>query len=366
MPLQVIAVATILDTLAHAQRFVEGNLAGGVDHLVVFLDRPGAADQPEVAAYLEAHEHVTCVRAGSGWWADRPAALNERQCTSANLVKHLLAGRSGTWVAHVDGDEVLRLDRRVLERSATGTAPGAARFAVREAVARRAWEHDPHLFKRELDDDELALLVLLGALEEPSNRALFHGHLQGKSAVRTDAEGWLTLHRVVDASGTVLPTVEHDALEVLHFESYDGEDFVRKWTAMARSGPLASYRPGRAATARALRALVRRDLPEPVLRRYLLEVFERTTLDPEELLSDLGLLVAVDVRRPRDEAHRPALDPATLAALREGLERSRGQDLSGLFHGAAPRSRRPAPEQPAEQPAEQRQGASRRWWPRRA
>ena len=71
-----IGVSTVKDTLPHAQRFVAGNLGGGLDHLVVFLDQPAAPEQGEVAEFLVAHQSVTCVRAGGGWWGGhRPPGL---------------------------------------------------------------------------------------------------------------------------------------------------------------------------------------------------------------------------------------------------------------------------------------------------
>ena len=59
-----IAVSTVMDTVEHVRRYVAGNLAGGADHVVVFLDRPRGAGQAEVAEFLDAHPQATCVRAG--------------------------------------------------------------------------------------------------------------------------------------------------------------------------------------------------------------------------------------------------------------------------------------------------------------
>ena len=56
-----VGTSTLLDTLPHVRRFVDGNLGGGLDHLVVFLDRPGADEQDDVRAFLDDHPHVTCV-----------------------------------------------------------------------------------------------------------------------------------------------------------------------------------------------------------------------------------------------------------------------------------------------------------------
>ena len=83
-------VSTVKDTLANVQRFVRGNLAGGVDHMVVFLDAP----DPEVEAWLASQEHVTHVVADDRWWGGkRPADLNNRQRMHANITKALLPHR---------------------------------------------------------------------------------------------------------------------------------------------------------------------------------------------------------------------------------------------------------------------------------
>ena len=57
----VVCASTVKDTLANLQRYVDGNLAGGADHLVVFLDAPDDPATPEVRDFLDAHPHVTCV-----------------------------------------------------------------------------------------------------------------------------------------------------------------------------------------------------------------------------------------------------------------------------------------------------------------
>ncbi len=340
-----IAASTVKDTLAHVQRFVTGNLGGGLDHLVVFLDAPGDDGQPEVRDFLEAHPDVTCVRAGRGWWgADRPRALNERQCTNATVVKHLAqraASDNATWVFHIDGDEVVRLDRDVL--ASLPDDGGAVQLAPREAVSRLHWDGEPTLFKRELDDAELARLHELGVLAEPSNRAYFNGHLQGKAGVRVGVPGSFGLHRVLDAEGAAVPAYRDDRLELFHYESYSGEDFVRKWTAMVTSGPPASYRPGRAAHAKALRELIEQGLEPTVLHERLVEVYRATTEDDAETLLRLGLLIETD---PTAGRHRPAADPAVVDGLRRGLEGLRGAPKGQFFNGASAGGAAPTPSTP--------------------
>lgn len=331
-----IAASTVKDTLPHVRRFVAGNLAGGLDHLVVFLDQPGAPGQAEVADFLEAHPHVTCVRAGPRWWGDqRPAGLNERQCTNANVVGHALADSPAVdvaWIFHVDGDEVVRVDRELL--AAVPDEFAAVRLLPREAVSRRTWEGEPTLFKKLLDAPDLRLLHLLGAIGEPTNQAYFHGHVQGKVGVRPSRDTWLGLHHAIGAGRVAVPTFEDERLEHFHYESYSGEEFVRKWSAMIASGPRAGFRSGRAAVADAVRTLVEKELDPAVRRSLLLTLYSRVAEDDVQTLQDLGLVLETD---PLTGAHVPAQASAQLGdVLHDQLEALRGVDKSAFFLGTRP------------------------------
>ena len=340
-----IGVSTVKDTLLHAQRFVAGNLGGGLDHLVVFLDQPAAPEQAEVAEFLDAHQSVTCVRAGGGWWGEhRPHGLNERQCTNATVVSHLLADSpvdspvdstaagEVAWVFHIDGDEVVRLDRDLLAEVPEEFA--AARLVPREAVSRMTWDDEPTLFKKLLEAPDLRLLHVLGAISEPTNQAYFHGHVQGKVGVRPSKDTWLGLHHAIGAGRTPVPTYEDQRLEHFHYESYSGEEFVRKWSAMITSGPRAGFRSGRAAVADAVRTLLEKDLDPEARRGLLLALYARVAEDDVKTLQDLGLVLETD---PLVGSHVPAQGSAAIDdLLRDRLGALRGADKSGFFRGTKP------------------------------
>lgn len=323
-------VSTVKDTLPNLQRFVEGNLKGGADHLVVFLD----AGDPEVRAWLDQHPHVTCVRTDSSWWrGERPAELNVRQRVNANVVKALLSRCDGAeWVFHVDADEILQVDRAAL--AAVPAETRVVKLAPLEAVSRKQWDGDPTWFKRLLGKADLTLLHTLGAIDRPANGAYFHGHVDGKSGVRPATDVWLTLHHGVDAAKEELPShADAERLRVLHYESFSGEDFVRKWTSILAAGPMANFRPAREPTAIALRALIDKGLSEEQAAPYLMRIFERTTEDDFDTLRDLGLLVEVD---PRAGTHVPAEPPTgTLEQLADLLERVR-EEPKRIFHPGEP------------------------------
>ncbi|MEO6509768.1 MAG: glycosyltransferase family 2 protein [Nocardioides sp.] len=327
----VVLASTVKDTLANVQRYVDGNLAGGADHLVVFLDAPSDPGTPAVRELLDAHPHVTCVVTDDSWWTDkRPEQLNTRQRVNANVVKALLSTVDwADWVFHVDADEVVQLSRSVLD-GVPDDRP-AVTLAPLEAVSRKHWDGDPTWFKKLLEADDLTLLKTLGVIDRPSNGALFHGHVEGKSGVRPTTDLWLALHHVVDEEKAEVTAFTHEELRLLHYESYSGEDFVRKWTSILAAGPKPAFRPAREPTAIALQTLIAKGLSPEIAERYLMRIFELTTEDDFETLRDLDLLENLD---PRAGSHVPAAVPdASMASLLEGV---RGEPKRPFHHGTSP------------------------------
>ncbi len=118
-------------------------------------------------------------------------------------------------------------------------------LAPLEAVSRKQWDGDPTWFKRLLEPDDLTLL------QDPRRRSTGRptaptstGTSRGSPASGPTTDLWLTLHHVVDADkNEVEPFTDPAALRVLHYESFSGEDFVRKWTSILAAGPKPNFRP---------------------------------------------------------------------------------------------------------------------------
>lgn len=316
----IVTVSTVKDRLDNVQRFVEGNLAGGVDHMLVFLDAP----EPAVEAWLAERPEVTTVVTDDGWWnSPRPKLLNRRQNINANLAKSVLA-REGwaSWLFHIDADEIVRIDRAALdavkqERPAVGLRP-------LEVVSTLEQRGEPSTFKRLLDDDELSLLAALGLVAEPSNSRYFRSHIAGKVGVRPQAKVWLGIHKATDEAGERVPLVRLEGLRMLHLESYSGEEFVRKWTNMVTSGPSMHFGAHRQMLATALKKLVELDLPTDVKSHYLTQFYERHMAEPIEDLARLGLLEEIDVRQGDHRAQ--LLTAEQRAGLRARIETVRPED----------------------------------------
>lgn len=307
-----LGVTLVRDTAANLRRFADGNLAHGIDHLLVVHDGPPTADVLEL---LAARPDVTLVVADEQWWLDdRLDLLNARQRVVANLAR-VVSTELGfvDWMFFLDGDEVALLDRGVLA-GLPADAP-AVRLRPLESVTTGHGE-TPALFKRLLDKPELRRLVRAGLIAEPRNQAYFRGHVTGKTGIRPSHEVRSWIHAVVDEAEDKVPLAEDPGLRHLHFESPTYDEFVRKWTALATSG---SPPPVRTTRAEVLETVLsaRAEASEEVREQRLRELYERVALDDVATLEAMGLLEHVDVSRP-SSAHVPATDEQR-AALADAL-----------------------------------------------
>jgi hypothetical protein len=313
----ILSVTTLKDSASNVEKWVRRNLAGGIDHMVVFVDGP----QPEVEALLGAHPHVTSLTADAAWYADAPwELLNDRQIVNAALTSRLLAGMPwADWLFHLDGDEVAQIDRADLDGLAPETR--AVRLRAVEAVGLLHPDRDPTLFKRRLTPGELQLLTVLGALNEPDNAAYFRGHTWGKPGLRPTLDLAIGVHHVIDREANRERLVEAPGLRLLHYESPSGDEFVRKWMALLGSGGHVGQRGHRATVADSIRTLLALDLDEADTRAFLYRLYERLGLDDVGLLHRLGLLVETD---PDARDRSVTSDPEGVRQLRVLLDRARG------------------------------------------
>jgi hypothetical protein len=289
-------VSTVKDSRANVERFLARNLAAGADHMLVFLDAP----DPEVEELLEAHEHVTHVVTDDAYWRGRRwKDLNVRQLVNANLANAALAPFTwAQWLFHLDADEALEIDRARLLAEVPSEEPCVLLDPV-EAVSRWQWDGEVDLFKRLLTDPELELLTALGTIDRPDNLAYFRGHVRGKVGLRPGLEWRLFLHRVKTSAYDDVDGFTADWLRLRHYESFDGEEFVRKWLAHVSAGPM-QLRPQRDRLRVALEQLLAGDLSDEVRASYVRRLYVRHIEDDGSTLADLGLLV-----RPREATHRP-------------------------------------------------------------
>ena len=289
-------VSTVKDSRANVERFVERNLAAGADHMLVFLDAP----DPDVERFLGEHEHVTHVVTDDDYWRGRRwKDLNVRQLVNANMANVALAPFDWVeWLFHIDADEVLDIDRRRLLEQVPAEEP-CVLLEPLEAVSRWHWDREVDLFKRLLTEPELELLTALGTIERPDNRAYFRGHVLGKVGLRPGLEWRLSVHRVKTSAYHDVEGFSAEWLRLRHYESYDGEEFVRKWLAHVSAGPM-GLRPPRDRLRTALQRLIDLDLTEELRAKYLRTLYGRYVEDDVETLTDLGLAVG-----SREGTHRP-------------------------------------------------------------
>lgn len=322
----VVTVSTVKDTLANVQRFVNGNLAGGADHMFIFLDEPA----PDVEDWLATRADVTFMVCDESWWTEgRPQLLNVRQNLNANVSKALLSLTDWTdWLFHIDADEIVRIDGRRLRE--VPPEKSAVRLLPLEVISQMHWDGTPTLFKRLLTKEELAKLHELGVISEAANSHYFRSHTIGKAGLRPTLQLWLSVHHVVDSSGTRLQHVRNPGLQLLHLESFSGEDFVRKWTNMIGSGPRVHFGEERQRIADEIKAVLASGAPPEAISRQLTEIYTEHMEDPLPLLRELGL---VERFEPLAGTHRPRrLSRARHAQLHRWLDRTRAENKRVFSH----------------------------------
>lgn len=321
----VCVVTTVKDTPENLDRFVERNLAGGADHLFMYVDD---ADESTYER-LSRNPHVTAVRTGAGYWhGRRPRSLNRRQWVNANLTNVLLtAFPEVQWLFHLDGDEELDLDRDAL--LALPPEVHAARLGTLESVASASADRSPRQFKRQLEPGELALLTALGVISRPSNKAYFHGHTAGKSGIRPSLDLRVGVHNVETTERVEVEPLREGWLNVLHHDSWSPEEFMRKWTEHLNPDNTASFRNQKERLRAALGTLASLDIDESRRQELLLELYERHVADDVERLDGLGFLV-----RPEPAWHRHRPRRFTRAASKDLdhlLQQLRHQDKHAFF-----------------------------------
>jgi hypothetical protein len=324
----IVAVTTLKADPDQVERFVARNLAGGVDHLMVFLD----GQNPPVRQLLEEHPHVSVVRTGPKYWnGARPPRVSDRLRINMNLANTVLATvPSVQWLVTIDSDEAVSVDRDAMAAHESR----AVRLSVLEAVSRRTWPDDePTLFKTRASPGELAALASLGVISEPDLAYYFRGHQEGKPAIRPDLRIRMKVHSAQDETGKGLAHYAPD-LYVLHYESHSLDDFVRRWRDYApETAHLRTHRDERKNVGIALHALYHHQALSDRRRQELIEqLFDRRVRDDEDMLQTLGLL-----RPPPSRGYRPRpLPPTDVDQIERLLEALMPADKHVFNDGGTP------------------------------
>lgn len=315
-------VSTVKDSLTNVTRFVDENFRSGADFMFIFSEDPSH----EVSAYLSAHElvmHIPSWPYGGHWGDERPANIYLRQNTNANLVRTTLAAFPwATWLFHLDGDEVLDIDCDELDSLSTEVS--AVRLSPLESVAAMEEGWDGY-FKYPLSESNLALLFALGAIDEPTQRALYNGHVRGKVGIRPSLDYRMEIH-AAKAGDEQVATYSSEGLRMLHYDSFNADEFVRKWLAKVVNQGV-RQRARRRTIRSAVEATIQlAHLTQERRGEILRQIYERHIADDVELLAELGFLTRADQTRHRYEPRHHT--PEQLTATHELLMLLKEEDLS--------------------------------------
>ena len=255
-------VSTVKESVAGLEQFVARNLAGGVDHLFLFVDdlEPDGhrRARPAPARHRDRDRRELVARQAAAT-AQRPAA-HQRQRRQGDA-RRVDAGPDD-WIFHIDGDEALQVDRAAL--AALPADVPVVRMPPLEAVSRKKWPGGKVThFKKMLAPEELTAPARARRDRGADQRPLLPRALRREVRAAADPRPLdHPAHRARRRPADRCDAGRSGSGRMLHYESWSGEEFVRKWTNILESGSKVSFRPVREPTAVALRSLVRRELPK--------------------------------------------------------------------------------------------------------
>lgn len=290
-------VSTVKDSLENVTNFVHRNLAAGVDHMFIFLE----GSDRDVFAFLGVQPHVTVTDTEDGYWGgSRPSNLNSRQTINANRINYLLSELDVVeWLFHIDGDECLDIDKAQFQKLDTDIE--YVRLATKESVSTsEARSKETIYFKRLLSPDELSLLTTLGVIEAPRNRKYFHGHVSGKAGIRPSTSYGLHTHEARRLQGETPTAFKAEWLNILHYESFTPEEFLRKWSVHIEAGRGTTFRDDKEIVQGSIKGVLNNShLDAEQKRRYLFEIYRRRLEDDVPTLLQLGYLEKIQDCRHR-------------------------------------------------------------------
>ena len=286
--------------------FVAANLASGVDHMFVFLDAPKEPGQPEVAAALADHPHVTCIPTGRGLVAGRPAGQPERAAADQRELgsRRARAVRLG----RVAVPRRRRRGRAPRPRGPRrGTSGRSTRSGSRPGRRSASWTHrSGRPASSGSSTTRTSTCCTCSARRRPDQPGVLPrprawgspGCGPGSGLAPHPARGGLRRRRSA-SRGTRTPALRAALRRALGRGVRPQVDGARP----GRSGAL-PRRPGTVGAG--ARAWSSSDLPDGDPEKYLRRIYDLTTRDDVELLADLQLLVEHD---PMRGGHGPAAVP---------------------------------------------------------
>jgi hypothetical protein len=257
-------VTTLQAPLHETLMFVNYHLNIGVDHLYLFFDDPTDA----AADALARRSRVTSVRCDLEYWnrddSPRPSSIIERQKVNARAGLDLARRAGLDWIVHIDSDELLYSEKRFDELLAdVPEGVQALKFPTMEGVLDRLeydrpFEeisqfkvHPATLGKKLLVTPEertrlsrdaaafrrkLRCARLLGCATAPAEGYL-RGHIEGKSAVRTNADvQGLDCHEPIPTARDTIRATVADRAWLLHFDCRGFAGWKEKWQRLNRHG----------------------------------------------------------------------------------------------------------------------------------
>lgn len=235
-------VTTLKAPLDEVLRFVNYHLNIGVDHLFLFFDDP---NDPAISL-LKKYRTVTCIRCDAAYWASRGVTRSDvvvlRQTENATLALQMARDLGLTWLAHIDGDELLYSVMGLKSALAEVGDVDVVILPPMEAVPERLEGGAPFVssrFFRVLPRSLRHRTFFFGLARGVGcgncflNGRYFRGHQLGKSVFRTAADICSVKPHRPAFQDNHFSRVFSNRIVLLHFESNRFDAWKRKMTRWA-------------------------------------------------------------------------------------------------------------------------------------
>ena len=239
---------TVRAEISIIQCFIHYHLNIGIDHIFIFFDDPN----DNGFSYFRNTNNISCIRCDTAHWArlecDGNSNIEARQINNANMALTLAKNMGICWIAHIDIDELIYT--HIPLKEILNTLPKNTDYLWLPPL-----EAIPNKIKHAVPFKEIHAFKQLPTKQHQYYRKVceaayfageyFRGHIGGKSITKISSQiSSLNLHRPsTDAKSLIVNT--SNAACLLHYDCFDYEAWLTKWTRRIDGTAIAGGRKNR-------------------------------------------------------------------------------------------------------------------------
>ncbi|MCK5855139.1 MAG: glycosyltransferase family 2 protein [Sulfurovaceae bacterium] len=246
--IKIAITVTVRAEIGIIQYFINYHLNIGIDHIFIFFDDPN----DNSFDYFRHINNISCIRCDTVHWAklacDENSNIEARQINNANMALALAKNRGIDWIAHIDIDELIYTN--IPLKKILNTLPKNTNYLWLPPL-----EAIPNKIKHSAPFKEIHAFKQLPTKQHQYYRGMceaayfageyFRGHIGGKSITKISNKiNSLNLHKP-SADEKSLRVSTLDVACLLHYDCFDYDAWLTKWTRRIDGTAIAGGRKNR-------------------------------------------------------------------------------------------------------------------------